>query len=410
MRGGAAAAAAAACRRPPALDEVRLEQLELAGLALHPVLGLVRRDVPVLDDEAADPPEVDRHEGGDERLERGLRVAGRDDQVVDDPGPDVVREVERADRLGHLGRGGRRGRHVPADAQLRPRVVAEAAGLDRELQHGLDGGRGEHRAPRVGEGQRAGVELGQQAQRVHLERRRVDDPLEPVGRHVVAAADRQPVVVVAIGQAQDRPDDLAEHRSEVAAGVLGVVDLGAQPGLADREAAGQRGGRHPDVDAELADVVGPVVEREVVADEVAAHPEVAADGLADAVPVQGPGQRVGDGVGDRAVVLVARVQRGHEVVAALEDGAGQQLDPLGDDAAQVGVDDDERLDIERGGDLEDRPQGGALAADAIDLRVGQADPLELVAGTDEEDLLDVVGRLGLDDDAAACRPASRRRC
>ena len=76
--------------------------------------------------------------------------------------------------------------------------------------------------------------------------------------------------------------------------------------------------------------------------------------------------------------------------------------------AQVRVDDDERLDLERRGDLEDRPQGRALAADPVDLGVGQADPLELVARADEEDLLDVVGRLGLDDDAARCRRASRR--
>ena len=118
----------------------------------------------------------------------------------------------------------------------------------------VGGRRGEHRAPRVGEGQRAGVELGQEAERVHLERRRVDDPLEAVGRDVVAAVDRQPVLLVAVGEPQDRADDLAEHRPEVGAGVLGVVDLGAEPGLADGEAAGQRRGRHPDVDAELADV------------------------------------------------------------------------------------------------------------------------------------------------------------
>ncbi len=68
--------------------------------------------------------------------------------------------------------------------------------------------------------------------------------------------------------------------------------------------------------------------------------------------------------------------------------------------AQVRVDDDQGLDLERVGDLEDRPQGRALAADAVDLRVGQADPLELVGRADEEDLLDVVGRLGLDHDAA----------
>ncbi len=130
----------------------------------------------------------------------------------------------------------------------------EPAGLGRQFQDGRDRGRGEHPAPRVGEGQRPGVELGQQPERVHLERRRLDDPLEAVGRDVVAAGDRQPVVRVAVGQPQDRADDLAEHRPEVGAGVLGVVDLGPEPRLADREAAGDRRGRHPDVDAEAADV------------------------------------------------------------------------------------------------------------------------------------------------------------
>ena len=177
------------------------------------------------------------------------------------------------------------------------------------------------RAPRVGEGQRAGVELGQQAERVHLERRRVDDPLEAVGRDVVAARDRQPVLRVAVGQPQDRADDLAEHRPEVGARVLGVVDLGAEPGLADREAAGDGRRRHPDVDAEPADVGRPVVELEVVPDEVAGDAEVAADRLADAMAVERPRQRVGDRVGDRAVVLVAGVERRDEVVAALEDRA-----------------------------------------------------------------------------------------
>ena len=243
------------------------------------------------------------------------------------------------------------------------------------------------------------MELREQADRVHLERRRVDDPLEAVGRDVVAAVDAEPVVGVRGGQPQDRPDDLAEHRAEVGAGVLGVVDLRPEPGLADREAAGQRRGRHPDVDPELADVVGPVVELEVVPDEVAADAEVATDRLADPVAVEGPCQRVGDGVGDRAVVLVARVERGHVVVAALDDRAGEQLDPLRDDRAEVAVDDDERLDLEGGRDLEDRPQRGALAADAVDLRVGEADAREPVRRADEEDLLDVVGRLGLDDDA-----------
>ena len=216
------------------------------------------------------------------------------------------------------------------------------------------------------------MELRQEADRVHLERRRVDDPLEPVGRDVVGAADVEPGVGVRGREPEDRAHDLAEHRAEVRARVLGVVDLRAEPRLADGEPAGERGGRHPDVDAELADVLGPVVELEVVADEVARHAEVAADRLPDAVPVQRARQRVGDRVGDRAVVLVARVQRRDEVVAALEDRAGEELDPLRDDAPQVAVHDDQRLDLERGRDLEDRAQGRALAADAVDLGVGQA--------------------------------------
>ena len=158
---------------------------------------------------------------------------------------------------------------------------------------------------------------------------------------------------------------------------------------------------------ETSGVQWPVVE--VVPDEVARDAEVAADRLADAQPVQGPRQRVGDVVGDRAVVLVAGVQRRDVVVAALEDRPGEELDPLGPDRAQVGVDDDERLDLERRRDLEDRPQRGALAADAVDLGVRERDPRELVRRAHEQDPLDVVRRLGLDDDAAACRPASPRR-
>ncbi len=73
--------------------------------------------------------------------------------------------------------------------------------------------------------------------------------------------------------------------------------------------------------------------------------------------------------------------------------------PLGDDAPQVAVDHDERLDLERRRDLEDRPQGRALATDAIDLGVGDRDPVELVGRADQEDRFHVVGRLGLDDDA-----------
>ena len=60
----------------PALDEVRLEQLELARLPLHALLGLVGRHLAVLDHEAADPPEVDRDERGDAPFD-GIRATAR---------------------------------------------------------------------------------------------------------------------------------------------------------------------------------------------------------------------------------------------------------------------------------------------------------------------------------------------
>ena len=315
--------------------------------------------------------------------------------------------MERSDRVGHLERRGPGGRDIAAHAKPRLCGTLEAAGLRCQLENGLQSGRCEHPRPRIGEGQRARMELGQEPQCVHLERRGLDDPFEAVGRHIVAALDRHPVVRVAVGQTQDRADDLAEHRPEVRARILRVVDLGPEPRLADREARGDGGGRHPDVDAEATDLRRPVVKLEVMPDQVAGDPEVAADRLADAVAVERPGERIGDGVGDRAVVLVAGIQRGDEVVATLQDGAGQQLDPLRDDGAQVRIDDHERLHLECVRDLEDGSQGRTLATDPIDLRVGQADPLEPVGGADEQDLLDIVGRLGLDDDATG--PVGRSR-
>ncbi len=62
------------------------------------------------------------------------------------------------------------------------------------------------------------------------------------------------------------------------------------------------------------------------------------------------------------------------------------------------IDDDEGLDLEGGRDLEDRVEGGALAAAAVDLGIRQRDPRQLVHGPDQEDPFDVIRRLGLDDD------------
>ena len=179
------------------------------------------------------------------------------------------------------------------------------------------------------------MELRQQTQSVDLQRDRVHEALEAVRRHVVAAADRQPTPGIVSGHRHQRAHDLPEHRSQIRAGIFRVVDLGAQARLANGKSTGQGRRRHPDVDAEPRNVGRPVRLLEVVADQVAAHAEVAADGLADAMSIQRPRHGVRDGVGDRAVVLVPAVERGDEVVAALEDWAGKQFDPLRHDGPQI---------------------------------------------------------------------------
>ena len=387
-------------RGQPAFDQVGLAQLEGPGLALDALLGVRLGEVPALDDEAPHPSEVEGHERCHEALEGDGAEAGCDDEVVDDPRPQLVGEVEAGDGFAHLvGADAVRAALCPAQPEAPRRPLGELACFDRQLLGRRRVVGREHRPPGVGQGHPPGPELGEEAQRVHLERARIHPALEAVGRDLVAALDLEPRVGVAASQPQDRPDDLAEHRPEISRGVLRIVDLGAQARLADGEPAHERVRGHPDVDPELADLGRPVLLGQVVADEVAGDAEVAADRLADPAPVEGPGQRVGDGVRDRAVVLVAGVERCHVVEAALEDGPGEQLDPFGGDRAEVGIDDHEGLGLERGGDLEDGAQGGALAAHAIDLGVGEGQALEAVRGPDEQDPLDVVRRLGLGDHA-----------
>src|SRR5512146_2708549 len=119
----------------PALEEVGLQALELTGLALDALLRPLRRQVTILDDEARDAPEVDRHEGRDEGVEPVLGIAGGDDEVVDDA---------RAQRVGR----------EPA-----AHGIGDRARLGGELDDGVGGRGGEHRPPRVGHRQRAGMEL-----------------------------------------------------------------------------------------------------------------------------------------------------------------------------------------------------------------------------------------------------------
>ena len=336
-------------------------------LVVDDPLRLVGRQLERVTDEARRAPEVERGEAGQQPFAIGARLVERDEAVVEAADPQVgaeaevgrvVAELEVVDALELFGR-----EHVGPDLLLRQpgllEVVDELGVVDLDL-------------------------LGR------------DDPLEAVLRDRVRALHAEPSVLVVAGQLEQRADDLAEHRSQVGRGVLGVVDLRAEPSLAHREALVDRRVRHPDVDPEARGEVVERVELEVARHEVTGDREVAADRLADARPVQRAGQRIADVVRDRAVVLVARVHRRHEVVAALEDRSGQKLDPLGHDRAQVGVDHDHGLDLELARHLEQGAHRGALAARAL---VGDADALELVLRADQDHLLEVVRALGADRDA-----------
>ncbi|HEV3011721.1 MAG TPA: hypothetical protein VG499_00450 [Actinomycetota bacterium] len=235
---------------------------------------------------------------------------------------------------------------------------------------------------------------------------------EPVGGDVGDAVGLGPAVDVPPGQGEQAPHDLAEHRAQVAAGVLGVVQLGPEHALADAEALAQGDRGHPDVDPEAGHVGAPHLLAGPVGGQPAREAEVAADRLAQPPPVQGGGQREGDRVGDGAVQLVPGVQRGDQVVAVLQDRPDQPVDPGRADRAQVGVQHRAAPGPDGRGQLEDGPEGRALAGQAdighgqlvraLDLGVEQQQLLVAVGGGGHGRLDRAVGRVAVrDGDQAA---------
>ena len=104
---------------------------------------------------------------------------------------------------------------------------------------------------------------------------------------------------------------------------------------------------------------------QVVGGKPAREAEVAADRLAHVAAVERARQRVHDRVRDRAVVLVAQVERRHVVEALVQHRAEQELDPAGRDAAQVRVHDRAGRSLEALGDREDGAERAALARHAV---------------------------------------------
>jgi SSS family transporter len=173
--------------------------------------------------------------------------------------------------------------------------------------------------------------------------------------------DGLPEGLVGLHEGEDRPDDLAEHGAQMLGGVLDVMDFRAEAGLADAKPVDDGRDRQPDVHAEAGHVGLPHVVVQVLPDGPPGEGKVAPDGLANAEAIKSPGQVVDDGIGDRAVVLVAPVVGGDEVVTPLEDGLGQVPDPLGRDGPQVGIQQDTDRSVQEFGRFQDGPDGRSLA-------------------------------------------------
>ena len=197
-------------------------------------------------------------------------------------------------------------------------------------------------------------------------------------RYRVGPLHVAPRLGVATRECEGRSHDLGEHRSEVGARVLGIVDLRTEEGLRHADAAHERGRGHEDVDPEACDLGVPDRFGEVGTGERRVKGELAADGLAHARAVQRPGQRIGDGVGDRSVVLVARVEGRHVVRVTFHDRAQEAADPFGRDAPQVGVDDRAHARACARDRLEDRPERRALPGPTP---VGARDDRDAVGGS-----------------------------
>src|SRR5439155_2420854 len=77
--------------------------------------------------------------------------------------------------------------------------------------------------------------------------------------------------------------------------------------------------------------------------------------------VERPGERIPDRVGDRAVVLVARVERRDVTGVAADHRPEQARDPFRSDASEIAVDDRAGLRVQKGDGLEYRAERRALA-------------------------------------------------
>ena len=105
--------------------------------------------------------------------------------------------------------------------------------------------------------------------------------------------------------------------------------------MADAEAFGDRGHRHPDVDAEASHIGIPNVFFKETGSHPAGKSKFTTDRLAHGFAVKRASHRVNDPVRNGAIVFVAVIVGSNVVVFVFQDGTGEQFDPARCDAAQV---------------------------------------------------------------------------
>ena len=164
------------------------------------------------------------------------------------------------------------------------------------------------------------------------------------------------------------------------------MDLHPKPGLADARARDDRQRRQPDVDAETGDVALPDLFLQVAFEQGRRNAEIPADGLADAVAVECPGQVVRDRVGDGTVEFVPQVVRRDEIIP-LRDRFDDVFDPVGGDRSQIRIEQCDDVRFEEIGRFEDGADGRAFAREPavdadqdVDVVVVGVDPRRRLAG------------------------------
>src|SRR6185295_11880348 len=106
------------------------------------------------------------------------------------------------------------------------------------------------------------------------------------------------------------------------------MDFCAEEALADPSAASNGFRCHPDIDAEPCHFRFPDMLIEIVGRESTGETELPANRLANPLPVERSGERVGETVCDRAVVFVAQIVGCDVVVFLVQYWAGELLDPF----------------------------------------------------------------------------------